>query len=90
MPKKLMVLPEEVRKPETLKLGSIPVNQYKKSVREEIDSNSAVNADACLRIYRDMAVIREFETMLDQIKKLGSYEGIEYRHAGPAHLSIGQ
>lgn len=90
MPKKLMVLPEQVRKPETLKLGSIPVNQYKKSVREEIDSNSAVNADACLRIYRDMAVIREFETMLDQIKKLGSYEGIEYRHAGPAHLSIGQ
>jgi 2-oxoisovalerate dehydrogenase E1 component len=28
--------------------------------------------------------------MLDRIKKEGSYEGIEYNHKGPAHLSIGQ
>ena len=41
-------------------------------------------------MYRDMAIIREFETMLDRIKKEGAYEGIEYNHTGPAHLSIGQ
>ena len=28
--------------------------------------------------------------MLDRIKKEGVYEGIEYNHRGPAHLSIGQ
>ncbi|MCB0024167.1 MAG: thiamine pyrophosphate-dependent dehydrogenase E1 component subunit alpha, partial [Caldilinea sp.] len=37
-----------------------------------------------------MVVIREFETMLDRIKKEGAYQGIEYQHKGPAHLSIGQ
>jgi 2-oxoisovalerate dehydrogenase E1 component len=41
-------------------------------------------------MYRDMVYIREFETMLDRIKKEGSYQGIEYDHRGPAHLSIGQ
>ena len=43
-----------------------------------------------IRIFRDMVLIREFETMLDRIKKEGSYQGIEYQHKGPAHLSIGQ
>jgi 2-oxoisovalerate dehydrogenase E1 component len=37
-----------------------------------------------------MVIIREFETMLDKIKKEGSYDGIRYDHRGPAHLSIGQ
>lgn len=90
MPKKLMVVPEKVRKHETLKLAPIPVNVYKKSVSDELKTNPDITPEACLRIYRDMAVIREFETMLDNIKKLGSYQGIEYDHAGPAHLSIGQ
>jgi 2-oxoisovalerate dehydrogenase E1 component len=37
-----------------------------------------------------MLYIREFESMLDRIKKEGVYNGIEYNHKGPAHLSIGQ
>jgi 2-oxoisovalerate dehydrogenase E1 component len=37
-----------------------------------------------------MATIREFETMLNTIKVQGSWEGIEYNHKGPAHLSMGQ
>lgn len=37
-----------------------------------------------------MALIREFETMLDSIKKEGVYQGITYNHKGPAHLSTGQ
>ena len=37
-----------------------------------------------------MLLIREFESMLQSIKTQGSYEGIEYDHKGPAHLSIGQ
>ena len=90
MAKKLMVVPEKVRKSHSIDLGKIPVNTYTKSIKEELDSKSGLSAERCLRVYRDMAVIREFETMLDNIKKLGSYQGIAYNHAGPAHLSIGQ
>jgi TPP-dependent pyruvate/acetoin dehydrogenase alpha subunit len=43
-----------------------------------------------LRIHRDMAIIRAFETMLNDVKLKGNYQGIEYNHRGPAHLSIGQ
>ncbi len=37
-----------------------------------------------------MCAIREFETILNEIKIKGAYQGITYNHAGPAHLSIGQ
>ena len=37
-----------------------------------------------------MALIREFETMLNLIKIKGEYNGTPYNHPGPAHLSIGQ
>jgi len=37
-----------------------------------------------------MAIIREFETMLNLIKTTGEYNSIPYNHPGPAHLSIGQ
>lgn len=90
MPKPLMVVPEEVRKSDYLNLGAIPVNAYKKTVKEELKSNKAITPERLLRAYRDMAVIREFENMLDSIKKTQSYEGINYNHAGPAHLSTGQ
>jgi 2-oxoisovalerate dehydrogenase E1 component len=90
MTKKIMVVPDKVRKKGAIELGAIPVNTYGKSIRKELESKSGITMERCLRIYRDMAVIREFETMLDNIKKLGSYHGVEYNHAGPAHLSIGQ
>jgi 2-oxoisovalerate dehydrogenase E1 component len=90
MAKKLMVVPQEVRKSSVLELGSIPINTYNKTLKQELKDNPDITPEACLRIYRDMALIREFETMLDNIKKLGAYNGIEYKHAGPAHLSIGQ
>ena len=40
-----------------------------------------------LNIYRDMAIIREFETMLNEIKTKSVYNGVEYNNPGPAHLS---
>src|SRR4029077_8068602 len=43
-----------------------------------------------LNIWRDMCAIREFETVLNEIKTKGVYKGVAYNHAGPAHLSIGQ
>ncbi len=44
-----------------------------------------------MRIFRDMAFLREFETMVHEIKTMGSYNGIEHTYPpGPSHLSIGQ
>jgi len=87
MPKIQFLNPTELRKPETIKFGEIPVNQYQKSVSDEMGNYSN---DDLLRIYRDMVIIREFENMLQEIKTKNEYQGIAYNHPGPAHLSIGQ
>ncbi|MFO7935829.1 MAG: thiamine pyrophosphate-dependent enzyme [Bacteroidales bacterium] len=87
MPKTQFINPEEVRKSGKLNLGTIPINTYQKTVKEEL---SRYSGDDLIRIYRDMLIIREFETMLNDIKTKGEYRGISYTHPGPAHLSIGQ
>lgn len=87
MPKALLIDPVEVRQPGVIVAPDIPVNQYIPDPEAEART---YGRDALVRIYRDMVLIREFETMLDRIKKEGVYEGIEYSHKGPAHLSIGQ
>jgi 2-oxoisovalerate dehydrogenase E1 component len=89
MVKQLVIVPEAVRRPQTIDLGSIPVNAYRKDLASEIAAGTLAPRDA-IRIYRDMVVIREFEEMLDEIKKLGSWRGMAYDHKGPAHLSVGQ
>jgi 2-oxoisovalerate dehydrogenase E1 component len=85
-----MVVPEEVRRGGTVDLGSIPVNTYAKTVKEELKENPFLDKGTIIRAYRDMVLIREFESMLDSIKKTNEYNGVQYNHAGPAHLSIGQ
>ncbi len=87
MPKSQNIDPRIVRKPQFIEFGRIPVNQYNKSIEEE---KKNFTADDFLRIYHDMVVIREFETMLNLIKTTNEYRGIPYNHPGPAHLSIGQ
>ncbi len=87
MPKTQFINPEDVRKPQILELGTIPVNSYDKTLSEELLRYSG---EDLLRIYRDMRIIREFETMLNLVKTTGEYRGIPYTHPGPAHLSIGQ
>ncbi len=87
MPKSILIDPQEIRKPGTVKLGSIPLNQYKGDAKKE---TAAYGKDRMVRIYHDMLLIREFETMLDLIKREGAYNGLAYNHKGPAHLSIGQ
>ena len=72
MAKQLPVNPADVRKSGTIELGSIPVNTYDRTIQEEVASNPDITPARCLRIYRDMALIREFENMLDGIKKLGT------------------
>jgi 2-oxoisovalerate dehydrogenase E1 component len=87
MPKSLIVDPSVVRQPEKLEIKSIPVNQYKSDIKKELKT---YGADTLKRVYFDMLLIREFESMLNVIKTQRSYEGIPYNHAGPAHLSMGQ
>ena len=87
MPKSQNINPKEVRKPKFIEFGKIPVNQYKKTIEEE---KKIFSKDDFLRIYHDMVVIKEFETMLNLIKTTNEYNGVPYNHPGPAHLSIGQ
>ena len=87
MPKVQFIDPSVARQAGEITFTPIPVNQYKKTITEEKANFS--DADF-LRIYHDMVVIREFETMLNLIKTTGEYSGIKYDHPGPAHLSIGQ
>jgi len=87
MSKQIFIDPNVVRKPETLSFPPIPVNQYQKTVKDEKKNYSK---DEFLNIYRDMAYIREFETMLNLIKTTNEYCGVQYNHPGPAHLGIGQ
>jgi len=67
MVKQLMISPDDVRRKETIALGIIPVNAYAKTLSDELVAGALTKADA-VRIYRDMVLIREFETMLDEIK----------------------
>jgi len=87
MPKSQNINPKVVRKPQFIEFGKIPVNQYKKTIAEEKKNYSR---EDFVRIFRDMVIIREFETMINLIKTKNEYNGIAYNHPGPAHLSIGQ
>ena len=87
MPKSQYVDPAETRKSDWIKFRDIPVNQYNKTIREEKENFAK---EDFMRIYRDMAIIREFETMLNSIKTTSEYNGIPYNYPGPAHLSLGQ
>ena len=87
MTKSLNIDPKKIRAAGEINFTPIPVNQYQKSVKDELDNFST---QEFLNIYRDMAIIREFETMLNLVKTTGEYCGIPYNHPGPAHLGIGQ
>lgn len=87
MPKSQFIDPLVARKSGEIKLKSIPVNQYQKSLKDE---KANFSKEELTRIYSHMVIIREFENMLNLIKTTGEYMGVPYNHPGPAHLSIGQ
>ncbi len=87
MPKSQMITPAECRQRTQITFNPIPINQYSKTVADELVRYSKQDM---LRIQRDMEIIRAFESMLNEIKLRGNYKGIEYNHRGPAHLSLGQ
>lgn len=87
MPKSIVVDPSVVRKSGMLEIASIPINQYKSDFKAE---SARFGAEGLKQIWLDMVYIREFESMLNVFKTQGAWNGIEYNHKGPAHLSIGQ
>ncbi len=87
MVKSIVLHPDVMRAKGKLTFKDIPLNSYDTPMAKA--AKNFPKADL-LRMHRDMAVLREFETMIDRIKKEGKYEGMEYNHRGPAHLSIGQ
>ncbi len=87
MPKSQFVDPGKVFEPGYIDFDSIPLCRYNKTIEEEKQLYSKADF---LRIYHDMRTIREFETMLNEIKVKSEYNGVKYNNPGPAHLSIGQ
>lgn len=87
MSKQLFVDPNEMRAPGYIHFEDIPCNQYRKTVKDELGN---FTTEQLINIYRDMLTLREFETMINEIKINGKYNGVSYNHPGPAHLSIGE
>jgi 2-oxoisovalerate dehydrogenase E1 component len=87
MTKGLPIEPGAMLSMGALHLSDIPVNAYQKPLQEE---RSRYTTEELVDIWRDMCAIREFETILNELKLKGTYRGVAYDHAGPAHLSIGQ
>ena len=87
MVKALAVDPTEVRRRKTIELGQIPVNAFSKSFNESLTD---LGNEKIIFSFKTMLIIREFELMLEEIKKQGKYQEVAFKYAGPAHLSIGQ
>ncbi|MCF0120885.1 MAG: dehydrogenase, partial [Oscillospiraceae bacterium] len=87
MSKQLYVDPNAMRQPGKIVFKDIECNQYQKTVKDELGN---FTKEQFVNIYRDMLTLREFETMINEIKINGKYNGVAYNHPGPAHLSIGQ
>jgi 2-oxoisovalerate dehydrogenase E1 component len=87
MPKSQFVDPKQVRAPGVIKTPDIPLNQYRTPLAQERKRHGD---ERLVGVLADMLLIREFETMLQQVKLAGAYEGIAYDNPGPAHLSVGQ
>ncbi|MFA6308450.1 MAG: thiamine pyrophosphate-dependent enzyme [Clostridia bacterium] len=87
MSKQLFCDPSEIRRRSKITFTDIAVNDYRKTIEEE---KANFRTEDFTRIFRDMSIIREFETMLYAIKTTNEYNGLQYNNPGPAHLSTGQ
>ena len=86
MPRDINVLPEFERG--ELTFAPIPVFQYDKNLRDELDGG--LGRPDALKILEYMLTIRNFEEMIIRLKN-GKFEPLaSYRFIGATHLSIGQ
>ncbi len=87
MPQSQYIDPAKMRAPGKVTFTDIPMNVYQKPFAE---SAKGFDKADLLGIYSDMQTIREFETMLYQVRTTKTYNGVEYVYTGPAHLYTGQ
>ncbi len=87
MPKNLVIDPNFIRAKGKIEFTDIPVNVYNKSIKDEKENFSKADF---VRIFNDIAMLREFESMINEIKIKGEYQGFKHSYPGPAHLSMGQ
>ncbi|MDR1263025.1 MAG: dehydrogenase [Oscillospiraceae bacterium] len=87
MPQSQFVDPARVRAKGELIFPAIPLNSYDKTLADE---RGRYSDSELIGIYHDMRVIREFETMLYQVRTTKQYNGVDYVYTGPAHLYTGQ
>jgi 2-oxoisovalerate dehydrogenase E1 component len=87
MPVSQFIDPKEVRKPGVIRTPDIPVNAYQKKLK---DLRGEFPEADLVDMFRDMRLIREFENMVQGVRTVKNYNGVEYSYTGPAHLSQGQ
>ena len=87
MPKNLVIDPNFIRASGKIQFTDIPVNVYNKTIEDE---KKNFKKDDFVRIFNDIAMLREFESMINEIKIKGEYQGFKHSYPGPAHLSMGQ
>ena len=87
MPKNLVIDPNFIRAQGKIQFTDIPVNVYNKSIKDEKENFSKQDF---VRIFNDIAMLREFESMINDIKIKNEYQGFKHSYPGPAHLSMGQ
>ena len=87
MPKNLVIDPNFIRAPGKIQFTDIPVNVYNKTIEDE---KKNFKKEDFVRIFNDIAMLREFESMINEIKIKGEYQGFKHSYPGPAHLSMGQ
>ena len=80
MPKSIIIAPERVFSREVIRFSDIPVNAYATPLKEELATYSK---EDLISIWHDMCAIREFETILSEIKTKGTYKGVAYNACGP-------
>ncbi|MDD3946835.1 MAG: thiamine pyrophosphate-dependent enzyme [Clostridia bacterium] len=87
MPKSQFINPAILLQRDKIVFKNIPVNAY---IRTAKDERKRLGCGRLMNIYRTMAIIREFETALADIKEKGSYQGLTHTYNGPVHLCIGE
>ena len=88
MPKSIIIDPEVVFRRDSIHFSDIQLNAYQKTAKEEI---AAYSPEILLNLWQDMCAIREFESVLNEIKLKGVCKGVFTRTLSwPGTLSIGQ
>jgi len=87
MPKLLPVFPERLQQRGELAFPSVAIYRYANSLSDE---QSQRGSKALIEALRHMLMLREFETLLNNLRSNGEHNGIVCPYNGPAHLSIGQ